>query len=65
MITNRFKASYANQTSRVVRFKQTSHKPKDTLVMIKQETEIQKLKRKEKQLGQDDSNIKNKSAKYL
>jgi hypothetical protein len=33
--------------------------------MIKQETESQKIKRKEKELGQDDSKIRKKSAKYL
>jgi hypothetical protein len=33
--------------------------------VIKQEIESQKLKRKEKELGQDDSNIKKKSEKDL
>jgi hypothetical protein len=50
-----------------VRFKQSRskhpHKTKDTLVVIKQEKERQKIKRKEKDLGQDDSNIRKKSRK--
>jgi hypothetical protein len=33
--------------------------------MIKQEIESQKIKRKEKELGQDDSKIKKKSTKDL
>jgi hypothetical protein len=33
--------------------------------VIKQETESQKLKRKEKELGEDESKIRKKSTKYL